>query len=202
MRRSSQLLALAALLAAPLAPSNAQQIAPAMLPFHQGQWAVEFSGRQLDTFGFMRFFSPRTALVLGISGSVDTRNSSQTNTSAPTTDSKLRSHSIDLSVGLRRHSSLGGNAVGSIEGGLTGRHSAGRATSGATTYSTDHSFGYGMYGSAGAQYLFTSHVAVGASLRLTAAQYRSSTRTVAYRAKDTFTYVSTALQPIRVTLYF
>ena len=67
--------------------------------FHAGQWGAEFTGGNWGNAGVMRFFSPRSALVLSASGSYSRNTSTPDGGTAAT--SSVRA--LSLALGVRGH---------------------------------------------------------------------------------------------------
>jgi len=169
--------------------------------FHAGQWAAEFTGGDGASEGVMRFFSPRSALV--ISGSASLSH----NTAAPdnATESTSSLRSLFLALGVRRHTTIASRVLATTELGANIGLSRGKTTTdafGDPVTGRQSQTNYGIFGEIGGQYFVASHLALGTVATLsasrTSARAESGGTGTDYRGFS----LSTVLRPIRITLYF
>jgi hypothetical protein len=188
-----------ALLLAPLALSRAAS-AQEIPAFHAGQWGAEFTGGNWTNAGVMRFFSPRSVLVLSASGSYS-RNTATTDGGNRQTSS---TRALSLALGMRRYSTVASRVVATNELGAYTGFSRSKTSSdwlGAPGYFQSQSYS-GIYGEIGGQYLVTAHLALGTGATL-AANVNSGRSESTGNGTDYHGFsISTQLLPIRVSLYF
>jgi len=168
--------------------------------FHAGEWAAEFTGGNWNNAGVMRFFSPRSALVLSASGSF----SRSTATPDGGVESTSTSRALFLALGVRRHNAVASRVLATTELGAEldlNRVKTRTDAFGGPIY-RQRQTNYGIYGEIGGQYFVASHLALGAvaSVNLTRSTGRSESGGPAVDVSG-FS-LSTGLRPIRVTLYF
>jgi hypothetical protein len=168
---------------------------------HAGQWAAEFSGGNFNNIGVMRFFSPRSALVLSGYGSLSH------NTAAPDGSGKRtdNTQSLSLALGVRRHATVASRVLATTELGANMGLYRSKLTDdgiGSPTSSSQSQTNYGLYGEIGAQYFVASHLALGGVLTVNANMYSGRTAGGGSGTDYRGFALSTGLRPIRVTLYF
>lgn len=168
--------------------------------FHAGEWAAEFTGGNWNNAGVMRFFSPRSALILSGSGSFSRSTSTPDSGVASIGTSK----SLFLALGVRRHNTVASRVLATTEFGAElnlDRVKTRTDAFGGPIY-RQRQTSYGVYGEIGGQYFVASHLALGAVASFGA--IRSSGRSESGGAsEDVHGFsLSTGLRPIRVTLYF
>lgn len=161
-------------------------------PFHEGQWGVEgYAAGQ--TGGILRFFTPRTALVLDLSAN-------RVNTSADRAGAGLirnKATEIDATLGIRRHTMLAQHVAATIGVGAVGG-SINQTLEYAFPAGTSkfHSSYFGAYLDAGGQYMVADHFAIGLAYRLTGRHVKSS------GTGQSGSEFAMAFVPVRATLYF
>ena len=161
-------------------------------PFHAGQWGIEgYAAGQSG--GILRFFTPRTALVLTLSGN----HVSTSNCEVTPDASSNKGTVVDASLGLRRHSMLAPRvaataAIGAV-GGTVQQRQVSPGPFPPSTYRTSY---VGAFAEGGAQYMVADHLAVGLAYRLTARHL--SLGITGQKGADFFVGVV----PIRASLYF
>ena len=173
------------------ATSAAAQAPAIPSPFHAGQWAIEgYAAGQ--TGGVMRFFTPRTALALTLSADhLDTRSDDASSTLVSS-----KSTTLDVTLGLRRHTMLASKVAGTFGIGAVGGTVKRRQEY--TIFSPDHfhSGYYGAFADLGGQYMVADHFAVGVAYRFVARHVSNS------GSHQAGTELATGVLPIRATLYF
>ena len=167
---------------------------------HAGQWAAEFTGGNWSNAGVMRFFSPRSALVLSASGSLSHNTATPDGGSAATSTSQ----SLFLALGVRRHATVASRVVATTEIGAGVGFSRSKNTSsglGNPVYQQRNT-SYGIYGEFGGQYFVASHLALGAVASIggsvSSGRDEAAGTGTDYRGFN----LSASLRPVRVTLYF
>ena len=157
--------------------------------------ASGLSGPELwaQTGGIMRFFTPRTALVLTLSANHLKTNSDEPGSTLVSNEATV----FDATLGLRRHAVLASKVVGTAGGGLVAVSVQQRQEyRGALSPSSFHSSYYGAYAELGGQYMVADHFAVGIAYRLLGRHVKNSGTSQAGTE-----FLSNVL-PIRATLYF
>lgn len=170
--------------------AGAQAVAAS--PFHAGQWGIEaYAAGQ--TGGIMRFFTPRTALVLTMSA-----NHIKTHSDEPSTPIVSNEATVfDATLGFRRHAVLGSKVVGTLGAGIVaGSVQQRQEYRGFPTRTDFHSSYYGASAELGGQYMVADHFAVGVAYRLLGRHIKNSGNGQAG------TEFITNVLPIRATLYF
>jgi hypothetical protein len=104
----------------------AQDAPPDSLPFHRGQWAVQFGGGlNLFSLGALRFTGPRTAWLLDFDVAVTIVNGERTDAFGGTADSKDHFTAASVRVGRRFFGGERGKVVPfhslALEGGYQDR---------------------------------------------------------------------------------
>ena len=188
-----------ALLLSSLALSRA--VAAQDIPtFHAGQWGAEFTGGNWTNAGLMRFFNPRSALVLSASGSL----SHGTSTPDGGAKSTSNSQSLFLALGVRRNTTVAPRVIATTELGANYYISRVKTTLdalGNPPYRQNQT-NYGLYGEIGGQYFVTPHIALGTGAALGASFGSGRTESGGSGTDYRGLYVSTTLLPVRVSLYF
>ena len=168
--------------------------------FHDGEWAAEFTGGNWNNAGVMRFFSPRSALVLSASGSFS-RNSETPDGGVEATST---SKSLFLALGVRRHNTVAPRVLATTEVGAElylNRLKTKTDAFGGPIY-RQRLTNYGIYGEIGGQYFVASHLALGAVASVSATRNSGRNETGGPAVDVSGFSISTGLRPIRVTLYF
>ncbi len=147
----------------------------AVTPFHRGQWGADFTtSYAFAGAGVVRFTSPTRAWVMDLS----TNYRRDTNRYQDTTNSQSRS-SIDgdltLRLGRRSYRPIGDRVYRTLTLGVLGnfRHQANNAPG---LYRSS-SYGTGIFGDIGAQWMVTPHLSLGA-------QWGGNLSWNAYRSKS------------------
>jgi hypothetical protein len=181
-----------ALGASVIGTSSAGAQAAATSPFHAGQWGLEaYAAGQ--TGGIMRFFTPRTALVLTLSANHLKTNSDEPGSILVSNEATV----FDATLGFRRHAVLASRVVGTVgAGAVAGSVQQRQEYRGALSPSSFHSSYYGAYAELGGQYMVADHFAVGVAYRLLGRHVRNSGTS---QAGAEFL---TNVLPVRATLYF
>jgi hypothetical protein len=162
-------------------------------PFHAGEWGIE-TDVATNNGSVLRFFTPRTALILGATATHS--NSSQQNGNngeIKTTDNLLR-----FSLGVRHHTPIapGISAITGVSAfiGSLQEHREFTGTPNQTdSFRSDY---YGAFGEIGAQYMPTNHVAVGVAYRLNVQHDKVKS------IEEKGTMFTASFMPVRVSLYF
>lgn len=176
-----------------------------MPQFHAGEWAAEFSGRDVVTAGVMRFFNPQSAFVFNFGGSWI---SQRTTPDAPNNPTKLSTQQLATAFGVRRHRAVAPRVLSYSElGAELGVYHAHQTQYDAfgnrlTTNTTGES--YGLYGELGGQYFIAPHLALGVAgaLHADANHNRARPAVNGIGMVGNGFAISTSLTPIRLTLYF
>jgi hypothetical protein len=129
--------------------------------FHRGQWGVDFAiGNGFAGAGLIHFRSPTRALVLNLSGSFATGSGTGA-TPAP----GMNRSTVNVSLGARRYLPVAPHLEVFRTFGILGlyQHQF-DGSSGTTTVS----WGAGVFAAAGAGWMVTPHLALGASWTLSA----------------------------------
>ncbi len=136
------------------------------LPFHRGQWGalINLGGFIGSGGGFLRFRNANHAWVLDGSVSLQ-RSHNQTDTSGTFLASSTQSGgSVSLRLGSRSYHPVSRHVDRQFTFGITGQY--GRANQyGSGGYGSEHSssVGAGVFAELGAEWLVTSHLALGAA---------------------------------------
>ena len=162
-------------------------------PFHAGQWGIE-TDVMANGGSVLRFFTPRTAMLLG--ATVVHSKFSEANGSNGTVETS--DNVLNVLVGVRHHSPIAPGlmattAVSAYLGSAQEHREFTAVPSQNTSYRSDN---YGVFGEVGAQYMPTSHVAVGVAYRLVFRHDKVKT------FDETGNRIMTVFPPIRLTLYF
>jgi hypothetical protein len=123
-------------------PAFAQSPTGDSLPFKKGQWAIE-SSIAYGSLGVIRFFSPRSAMVVGISSYVF----GEKNRDDDETENFFGFSNLGVQVGPRIYRPVSGNAATFLSTGLTVSHRTQRQS-----YRRESSMSYGIMGGAGGAY--------------------------------------------------
>ena len=161
-------------------------------PFHAGQWGIEaYAAGQ--TGGVMRFFTPRTALVLTLSA--DKFSTSRDEAAFGPITSK--GTEIDGTLGLRRHSMLAEHVAGTVGAGLVaGSVEQKIEYASPPGTSSFHGSYLGAYVDVGGQYMVADHFAIGLAYRLTGQHVKTGA------TGQTGSEFAMSFLPVRATLYF
>jgi len=173
------------------APSARAQGTTTATPFHAGQWGIEgYAAGQSG--GIMRFFTPRTALVLTLSG--DRLDLSDNAAAAPTSN---RATVVDATLGFRRHSMLAQRIASTFGAGLiAGSVTQKIAYGGPAGTSSYHGSYIGAFVDVGGQYMVADHFAVGLAYRFAGQHLKPN------GSDQRGTEFQLGFLPIRATLYF
>lgn len=177
---------------ATIGASRADAQATAASPFHAGQWGIEaYAAGQ--TGGIMRFFTPRTALVLTMSA-LHTKTHSDEPANTLVSDEATV---FDATLGFRRHAVLASKVVGTLGAGVVaGSVQARQEYRGIPSRSSFHSSYYGAFAELGGQYMVADHFAVGVAYRFLGRHIKNS------GSGQSGTEFLTDVLPVRATLYF
>jgi hypothetical protein len=185
--------AVVALAVAGLGAETAQAQAATMTqPFHAGQWGFEtYIGD--NGGGLLRFFTPRTALVLDATFD---HNSMKEDQNVGTY--KTRSNLVDLSLGFRHHVPVAAGFSTTFGAALTyGSAVEHQEYSNTPAQNNSYDARYaGAFAELGAQYMPASHLALGLAYRL--AGQHTTVKSYKQSGNDFFT----TFTPLRVSLYF
>ncbi|HEX6059036.1 MAG TPA: hypothetical protein VFZ11_08475 [Gemmatimonadaceae bacterium] len=155
----------AAALVAAAAPLTLHAQASDASPFEAGRWGIELSSEEdLGSVGFLRFLSPRGALLIAPGIIVGSGEISQTDPfGGPEETIDISTLGFDLRVGYRSYRPLGRGVVSHLGLGALGQMTTQEeeAPDGTTAESTTRSFG--AYGELGGSYYFTPRFGLGAS---------------------------------------
>ena len=143
------------------------------LPFHRGQWGVEFPIESSVGAGFMRFTSHENAIFLH--PRVEFRG-----TEVITPGFSTRSEEsmlISLAVGPRAYSHLAERVIGFFTFGVEPSWALSRFTQRyhdnvGNYLSSWRTLGFGVFGEVGGDYMVTAHLSVGARIGFKASRYR------------------------------
>lgn len=172
------------------------------LPFHKGQWAAQFvAGTQFVSAGVLHFRSPRSAWL--IDGSVhysriERRDNYLVDTLIVPLTSTAWSATGTVRFGLRSYRPLGDATQLFVTYGLMLQGGGGENTSLGQTTDT-WSWGAGVFGELGANYMITPHIGLGAAAGLQAAYSQSG---FAKSADTREIAVSGALLSLQLGIYF
>ena len=150
----------------------------------------------------LRFRNARSAFVLSASGTLS-RFTTEVNGG---TDRETSQRGIYLGLGLRRHTVVAPRVLAQTELGVftwfNQTRIRGTDAFGAPTVNKMSNWNMGAYGEIGGQYFVASHLALGAAGTLSAGRMQSRTNNNGLRERGSGFAVTTALTPIRITLYF
>lgn len=172
-----------------------------MPTFHNGEWAAEFSGGSGTNAGVMRFFSPRSALVLSGGGTV----SHTTTTPDAGSKSTTNVQTFMLALGVRRHTPVAPRVLATTELGASVDFAHSKTTTDGFGNPVDNRLtqtSVGIYGEIGGQYFVASHLALGAVATINASVSTGRNENGGSAADLRGFLLSTSLRPIRITLYF
>ena len=190
-----------ALIAVAFSPSLGR--AQDALPFSAGQWGLEGSASASPEGGVMRFFSPKTALVL--SGSYY-KVSSTDETNDPFYGSfKVKSgQSVGFArLGLRFFRPLATSLVQFTTVGITAQHINQNQDDPVSGVPLDGTFtNLGAFGEFGAQYHLATRFALGAALRAEYLHVSGKTTGSGAEMKTTGNGFSVDFIPIRASIFF
>jgi hypothetical protein len=169
----------------------------AALPFHAGQWAIEFSGTQdSGNLGFLRFTSPSSAWLIAPGLVVATGQRD-----AGGGDEDVSFLGVDLRVGRRGYRALGTSVVSFLGLGLHGQRTSQEEESDAGDFSTRF-WSAGVYGELGGSYFFTPRFALGASATAELAYGKENIETGFGSADQSATTFAFPATRVMVTLAF
>jgi hypothetical protein len=176
-----------------IARSAEAQAAPVASPFHAGQWGIDGYATS-NAGGILRFFTPRTALVLDLFA----RHSSGSRDNGGGVAMDIRTDDVDIALGLRRHTMMAPRIAMTLGAGVEAGSQRQRTdVSGGVFPSTDYRMTHlGGYVDAGGQYMVADHFAIGLAYRLTARHTKFD-----YLDQSGSEFYASFL-PIRATLYF
>jgi len=163
-------------------------------PFHAGEWGIE-TDVTTNNGSVLRFFTPRTALILGATA---THTNFNQQNGANNGEIKTEDNVLNFSLGVRHHSPIapGISAITGVSAfiGSLQEHREFTGTPQRTdSYRSDY---YGAFGEIGAQYMPSNHVAVGVAYRLNMRHDKIKS------IEEKGTQFSTSFMPVRVSLYF
>ena len=134
------------------------------LPFHRGEWAAQFAGGgNFTSLGFLKFRSPKKALVLDIhvgGGHSEALRSDSTGTHFSVAQSRAN---LGLRFGWRRYHPVGPKVAAYYSLGLLGGfgHSVVVAPG---TRNTTNAWNAGVFADIGGSYFLTPRLSVGATI--------------------------------------
>jgi hypothetical protein len=169
--------------------------------FHAGQWAAEFTGGDFTNEGVMRFFSPRSALVLSGFGSLSHGTATPDGSAKQTSSTQ----SLFLALGVRRYTNVAAHVLATTEFGAGAGFYRSKTVGdvfGNPTANLQRQTNFGIYGEVGAQYFVTTHLALGSVLTVSANGSSGRNENGGTGTDYSGYNLTTALRPIRVTLYF
>jgi len=135
------------------------------LPFHKGQWAAQFTaGTTFSNAGVLYFRSPANAWIATISASYE-RSSNREDSSSlgPGMTVDTRASSATLRFGTRHYSSMGKSTALFTTFGVLGTGGSSTVSSSGGGSGKTSTFGGGVFGELGANYMITRHLSLGAS---------------------------------------
>ena len=172
------------------------------LPFRTGQWGAEFQSGDLTTAGVMRFFSPRSALVLD-AGVLDLGLDEDDKVNSTTDESSLSLWAARL--GLRSYMPVANRVAGFWTAGVELARSSQKQTipgfAGPQRIEESETH-LGAFGQLGADYHVTNNLAVGMAFDVVFARVsgeRTGPNTNVDLSGHRFT---AAFTPVRVSLFF
>jgi len=180
---------------ATIAGTAEAQAATIASPFHAGQWGVEAYAHVFGDGGVMRFFTPRTALVLDVAADQISTDANDATSTLQHTNSTM----LNLSLGLRHHTMVAPKIASTFAGGVsvstTRQRSEYEAPSGTSvsSYRANYAGGWVEFGG---QYMVADRFAVGLAYDLIG-RHISNTGTDQHGFE-----FATQFRPIRATLYF
>lgn len=194
-------LAVLSLIAVTINPSVVR--AQDALPFSGGQWGLEGSVSSNPEGGVMRFFSPRTALVL--SGSYFKVSSTDEQNDPFYGSFKVKSsQSIGFArLGLRFFRPLAASVVQFTTVGVTAQHINQKQDDPVSGVPVDGTFtNLGAFGEFGAQYHLAARFSFGAALRAEYLHLDGKTTASGASVKTTGSGFSVDFIPIRASIFF
>ena len=196
-----RLLAVLSLMAVAVRPSLAR--AQAALPFSAGQWGLEGSMSSNPEGGVMRFFSPRTALVL--SGSYYKISSTDEQNDPFYGSFKVKTgQSVGFArLGVRLFRPLATNLVQFATVGVTAQHVSQNQDDPISGVPLDGTFtNLGGFGEIGAQYHLAARFAIGAAFRAEYLHVNGKTTGSGAEIKTSGNGFSLDFIPIRASIFF
>ncbi len=147
-------------------PSGAQRVDS--LPFRAGQWGAEFTASDFSGVGALRFTSSRSAWLIDVQGRF-TRQSGDSD-SPSRFEIVSDSDALQLRLGWRRYGTVAPRVVRHVGFGVLGGYRSSEQSPGAFSISAPFSFestrsdySAGVFAEAGAQWLITSNLGLGAT---------------------------------------
>ena len=194
-------LAVLSLIAAAISPSLAR--AQVALPFSAGQWGLEGSATSNPEGGVMRFFSPRTAIVL--SGSYFKLSSTDEQNDPFYGNFKVKtSQSVGLArLGIRLFRPLATSLVQFTTVGITAQYINQKEDDPISGAPLDGTFtNLGAFGEFGVQYHLATRFAFGAAFRAEYLHLNGKTTGNGAELKTTGNGFSVDFIPIRASIFF
>ena len=159
MRSLRTPLLLAAVVAA-MPPARLVGQAADSVRFHRGQWGTDFTiGYGFVGAGVIRFHGPARALVLGLGGQFATGSST-----GAFGEPALHLMAVNLSLGARRYHALAPRLLVYRTFGLAGSYNRNSQSGGTSSVA----WTAGVFASAGAGWMVTPHLELGAEWKLSA----------------------------------
>jgi hypothetical protein len=157
-RRVALLAPLTSLAFFSLAPALAAQARDSM-PFHKGQWGVDFRvGSGFAGVGALHFTSPTRAMLIDVSGAYSHISNTSTTPTPPVRGSNVNAA---LSLGRRAYHLLDPHVYRWTTLGLSFNYDRQSTTQGGVTQ-TGQGLGAGVFANLGATWLVTPHLGLGA----------------------------------------
>jgi hypothetical protein len=172
---------------------------PDTLPFHKSQWAAQFvAGTQFFSAGVLHFRSPKSAWLLDGSFYYS-YNKAQVDGDPSLTDTQ-NSGSVRLRVGQRNFKPLGNSTqFFTTFGGVV---LAGGAKDRGSLAGNNWSWGAGVFGELGANYMLTSHIGFGAAAGLQVTYNQSGYDATSVSSSAKGVSISGALLSLQIGIYF
>jgi hypothetical protein len=172
---------------------------PDTMPFHKGQWAAQFvAGTQFFSAGVLHFRSPKSAWLLD--GSFYYTYSTFQADGDPSLTDTQNAGAVRLRLGLRNFKPLGNSTqFFTTFGGVV---LAGGSKDRGSFAGNGWSWGAGVFGELGANYMITSHIGFGAAAGLQVTYNRSGSDAPAASSSGEGVTISGALLSLQVGIYF
>ena len=177
------------------------------LPFRAGQWGAEFQSGDLTTAGAMRFFSPRTALVLNVGIlNIETEEEVTTTGGGSGTESENALSLYAARLGFRTYTPIAHRVAGFWTVGV-------ELARGSQEQFVPSPFGGGVqveqtetqigaFGQLGADYHITNNIAVGMAFDLVFARVTGEEKDPQNTIDISGHRFSAALTPVRFSIFF
>lgn len=135
------------------------------LPFHKGQWAAQFTaGTTFSNAGVLYFRSAANAWIATVSASYhSSSNRTDSSSLGPRMTVDTWVSSATLRFGTRHYSSMGKSTALFTTFGVLGTGGSSTSSSSFGARGKTSTFGAGVFGELGANYMITRHLSLGAS---------------------------------------